>query len=73
MVDRELSKKRFTSECTAAYLATIRGFISEHVAHKLAEIRKSRGMFDALEREDEWGDDSRHSTGDECGLRRCRG
>ena len=63
MVDRELSQKRFTGECTAAYLATIRGFVSECVAHRLAEIRKSRGMFEALEREDEWDEDTDLSMG----------
>lgn len=62
-VDRELSKKKFTSECTAAYLATIRGFIAEHVVHKLAENRKSRGMFEALERDDEWDEDTDLSMG----------
>lgn len=62
-VDRELEKRRFTSECTAAYLATIRGFISEHVAIRLAEIRASRGMFDALQREEEWDEDTDLSMG----------
>ncbi len=62
-VDRELSKKKFTTECTAAYLATLRGFISENVAQKLAEQRKSRGMFEALEREEEWDEDTDLSMG----------
>lgn len=53
-VDRELQHPRFTSECTAAYLATIRGFILEHVALRLATIRESRGMFGALECAPEW-------------------
>ena len=63
LVDRELSKRKFTSECTAAYIAMIRGFISENVAHKLGEIRKSRGMFEALEREDEWDEETDLSMG----------
>jgi DNA-directed RNA polymerase III subunit RPC1 len=54
IVDRELASEMFTSECTAAYMATIRGFITDHVVHKLAEARRSRGMFEATEREDEW-------------------
>ncbi|KAI0084185.1 beta and beta-prime subunits of DNA dependent RNA-polymerase [Irpex rosettiformis] len=62
-VDRELSKKKFTTECTAAYLASLRGFIAENVAQKLAEQRKSRGMFEALEREDEWDEDTDLSMG----------
>ncbi|KAH9950127.1 beta and beta-prime subunits of DNA dependent RNA-polymerase [Amylocystis lapponica] len=63
LVDRELSKRKFTTECTAAYLATIRGFVSEHIAHKLAEVRKNHGMFDALERDDEWDADTDLSMG----------
>ena len=62
-IDRELSKKKFTTECTAAYLATLRGFIAENVAQKLGEQRKSRGMFEALEREDEWDEDTDLSMG----------
>lgn len=62
-MDRELSKKKFTAECTAAYLATIRRFISENVARKLAEIRKSRGMFEAFEHEDEWDEGTDLSMG----------
>jgi DNA-directed RNA polymerase III subunit RPC1 len=58
IVDHELATKRFTSECTPAYLATIRSFIADHIVHKLAEARKSRGMFDALERAEEWDADT---------------
>ncbi|OBZ66630.1 DNA-directed RNA polymerase III subunit rpc1 [Grifola frondosa] len=48
LVDRELSTRKFTSECTAAYLATIRGF---------------PWHFDALERDDEWDADTDLSMG----------
>ncbi|KZT66991.1 beta and beta-prime subunits of DNA dependent RNA-polymerase [Daedalea quercina L-15889] len=58
LVDKELSKRKFTNECTAAYIATIRGFFSEHIAQKLAEIRRDHGMFEALERDDEWDADT---------------
>ena len=68
LVDRELSHRKFTNECTAAYLATIRGFISENVANKLGEIRKSRGMFEALEREEEWDEETDLSMGASCEL-----
>lgn len=63
VVDRELSRRKFTSECTGSYMATIRGFISEYVAHKLAHVRKAHGMFDALERDDEWDADTDLSMG----------
>jgi len=49
-----LNTKKFTSECTAAYIATIRGFITDNVVHPLAKMRKARGMFEALERFEEW-------------------
>jgi DNA-directed RNA polymerase III subunit RPC1 len=62
-VDRELATKKFTNECTAAYIATIRGFIADSVAHHLAKIRKARGMFEALERYDEWDADTDLSMG----------
>ncbi|KAI0052660.1 beta and beta-prime subunits of DNA dependent RNA-polymerase [Auriscalpium vulgare] len=52
--DRELSAPKFLLECTAAYIETVRGFIREHVADRLALARKSRNMFEALERDEEW-------------------
>ena len=65
-VDRELADRRFTSECTAAYIATVRGFIAEHIAQKVADIRKSRGMFGALERNEEWDADTDLTMGASC-------
>lgn len=58
-----MAQRRFTTECTAAYLATVRGFVHEHIVQKLAQIRKSRGMFEALEREDEWDEETDLSMG----------
>jgi DNA-directed RNA polymerase III subunit RPC1 len=62
-VDRELSKKKFTTECTPAYLATLRGFIAENIAQRLAAIRKSHGMFEAIDREEEWDENTDLSMG----------
>ncbi|KAJ7638316.1 hypothetical protein FB45DRAFT_902502 [Roridomyces roridus] len=56
IVDRELATKKFTSECTAAYLATIRGYTTERIAHRQAEVRSRWGMYEALEKEDSWDD-----------------
>ena len=67
-MDRELSLPRFATECTPAYISTIRTFLSDHVAYRLATVRKSRGMFEALERYDEWDeytDLSMGATGDQ--------
>ena len=63
IVDRELSLPRFVAECTPSYIATIRAFLSDHVAHRLATVRKSRGMFEALERSDEWDEETDLSMG----------
>ncbi|OCH86035.1 beta and beta-prime subunits of DNA dependent RNA-polymerase [Obba rivulosa] len=62
-VDRELATRRFISECTPAYLATVRGFISEHIVDRLAEVRRQHGMYDALEREAEWDEETDLSLG----------
>src|SRR6267154_2875381 len=35
LVDLELRKPKFTSECTPAYLETIREFVVQHIAHHL--------------------------------------
>jgi DNA-directed RNA polymerase III subunit RPC1 len=63
IVDRELSLPRFVTECTTAYISTIRTFLNDHVVHRLAIVRKSRGMFEALERSDEWDEDTDLSMG----------
>jgi DNA-directed RNA polymerase III subunit RPC1 len=63
MVDRELSLPRFVTECTPAYVSTIRTFINDHVTHRLAIARKSQGMFEALERSEEWDEDTDLSMG----------
>ncbi|KIK07595.1 hypothetical protein K443DRAFT_86774 [Laccaria amethystina LaAM-08-1] len=63
LVDRELGTHRFISECTAAYLATIKGFVADHISQKVANVRKSRGMFEALERESEWDAETDLSLG----------
>jgi len=52
LVDHELSTPRFRNECTPAYLETVRNFIFSNVARKLADNRRCRGLFEALEKED---------------------
>ncbi|KAJ6543970.1 hypothetical protein B0H19DRAFT_1169181 [Mycena capillaripes] len=63
IVDRELATQKFTSECTAAYLATIRGYTTERIAYRQAEVRSSWGMYEALEREDSWDEHTDLSLG----------
>jgi len=54
IADQELATQKFVSECTPSYVSTIRDFVSKHVVGKLAHLRRSRGMYDAMEREAEW-------------------
>lgn len=63
LVDIELATKRFTSECTPAYRGLIHDFIKENVAVALANLRKYHGMFDALERYEEWDEEIDLSLG----------
>ena len=44
-------------------ISTIRTFINDHVTRRLATARKSRGMFEALERSEEWDEDTDLSMG----------
>ncbi|KAG5643579.1 hypothetical protein DXG03_000632 [Asterophora parasitica] len=61
--DQLMSAKKFVTECPAAYMATIRGFLIDRVVHKMASVRKSQGMFDAMEREGDWDEDTDLSLG----------
>jgi DNA-directed RNA polymerase III subunit RPC1 len=66
ITDSELSKPRFQNECTAAYVASILGFITDHIANRLAKVRECRGMYNALEREAEWDEETDLSLGASC-------
>jgi hypothetical protein len=63
ITSQELSKPRFQNECTTAYIATVRGFVLDNIARKVARVRKSHGMFEAEEREEEWDEETDLSMG----------
>ncbi|KAF8075932.1 hypothetical protein FPV67DRAFT_389261 [Lyophyllum atratum] len=63
IADRQMSATKFVTECPAAYMATIRGFIMDRVVLRMVSARKNQGMFEALEREDEWDEDTDLSMG----------
>lgn len=44
-------------------MATIRGFLIDNVVHKIANARKNQGMFEALDREEEWDEETDLSMG----------
>ena len=54
IVDRELASPRFKNETAPPYVAAVREYILKKVAGKVAAARGSRGMYEAIEREDEW-------------------
>ncbi|KAI5116058.1 hypothetical protein M0805_002844 [Coniferiporia weirii] len=58
VVDEELSSKKFTAVCSEAYISTLRTFIFNSSVSVLAERRRQHGMFDALEKEEEWDADT---------------
>lgn len=45
---------RFQNGCTAAYVATVRGFVLEHIVKRMIKYRVKHNMYEAAEREDEW-------------------
>lgn len=63
LVERELSKDKFVKECTEKYIEQVREFIHDNIVAKAAEIREAFGMYPALEREDEWDEDTDLSMG----------
>lgn len=63
ILNQELSTQKFMDECSPSYIATIRDFVTENIAGRLANMRRIRGMFDALEREEEWDAETDLSLG----------
>lgn len=61
--DRELTSEKFKTECTAAYIATVRGFVLDKIARRAVKIREQHGMFGAEERQEEWDEDTDLSMG----------
>lgn len=64
-VDKELKSKRWMRECTPHYLSTVRNFIYSNITKKLANLREAHGMFDALDREEEWDEETDLNMGAE--------
>ena len=62
-MEYELQKKRFTSECTPAYIEAVKKFVMDNIVENLASQRSSRGMFDALYKQEEWDEDTDLSMG----------
>lgn len=63
ITDRELNSERFRADCTAAYIATVRGFVLNSVVRRAVKIREQHGMFGAEIRQEEWDEDTDLSMG----------
>ncbi|QRW01352.1 DNA-directed RNA polymerase III subunit C5 [Ceratobasidium sp. AG-Ba] len=63
IVKSELTSPRFKNECTDAYIRSIEQFIRTNVTDKMAACRDQHGMFDAVERSEEWDDETDLSMG----------
>ncbi|CAE6465940.1 unnamed protein product [Rhizoctonia solani] len=63
IVKAELSSPRFQNECTPAYIQSIETFLRTSVIDKMAACRDQHGMFDAVEKSEEWDDDTDLSLG----------
>ncbi|KAG9097222.1 hypothetical protein FRC06_007823, partial [Ceratobasidium sp. 370] len=63
IVKAELASPRFKNECTDAYIRSIEQFLRTNVIDKMAACRDQHGMFDAIERSEEWDDETDLSMG----------
>ena len=66
IVDEELSKPKFRSECTAAYTAMVRAFILDSVVRRLARFRQEHDMFEAEEMPNDWDEQMDLDMGASC-------
>ncbi|KAK2462263.1 hypothetical protein APHAL10511_005569 [Amanita phalloides] len=55
LVDQAFSTERFVNGCSQTYRDAVRGFIAKQVVQKVAAVRRSHGLPDALERVSERG------------------
>ncbi|KAH6915466.1 DNA-directed RNA polymerase III largest subunit [Coprinopsis sp. MPI-PUGE-AT-0042] len=63
IIDRELSSPRFIKTCTSAYCETVREYILGKVVNRVAKIREQHGMYDAIEKNEEWDEETDLSMG----------
>ena len=63
VIDRELNSQRFVSLCTEKYREQVSAFLQKAVVEKAAAIREAFGMWPALERNEEWDEDTDLSMG----------
>jgi DNA-directed RNA polymerase III subunit RPC1 len=63
ITERELTSKKFAAVCSDQYISLIRKFVHDNLVKVLAAERKKHGIFEALQKEDEWDADTDLSMG----------
>jgi DNA-directed RNA polymerase III subunit RPC1 len=64
--NKELSTQRYLEGCAATYIGHVKGFIRDVIVQRQIRARSQHGMFDALERDDDWDSDTDLTMGATC-------
>jgi hypothetical protein len=62
---------RFVKECSEAYRTAVKDYIIGKIVKRMAAIRNHHGMFEAVEHDDEWGDEVDFTLGASSMLLSC--
>ncbi|KAF6762523.1 DNA-directed RNA polymerase III largest subunit [Ephemerocybe angulata] len=57
IVEAEVDGPKFIKGCSDAYRTYVKDFIIGKIVKRMAAVRDSYGMFEAVEHDDEWGDE----------------
>jgi DNA-directed RNA polymerase III subunit RPC1 len=63
IVEAELQSTRYQAECADIFMDSVKKFVQENIANRLAKVRRSHGMYDALDRPTDWDIDMDLSMG----------
>lgn len=63
ITEEVLTSKDYVRACTEMYISQVRDFVHVYVAKRAADIREAHGLYGALEREDDWDEDTDLSMG----------
>lgn len=63
IVETEVESPRFVKACSEAYRIAVKDYIVGKIVKRLASIRDHHGMFEAIEHDDEYGDEVDFSLG----------
>ena len=63
ILDAEVNSEKFVKTTSDSYRAAVREFVLEKAVKKMGDVRQFHGMFEALEKDDEWGDEMDFTMG----------